>query len=133
MARGTRRAAVLVLVATRKGAWIFHGDPSRRSWRADGPHFLVDPLDGTREFIDCNGEFTVNIAGIEGGSAVLGVVGVLALRAREEMGLAPEGEQPIVLFDAAPPLPPAAAQEAAPAAETEPFWQQWWKLLFPDS
>jgi cell division protein FtsB len=58
----------------------------------------------------------------------------LALRAREEMGLAPEGEQPIVLFDAAPPpLPPAAAQEAAPAAETEPFWQQWWKLLFPDS
>jgi 3'(2'),5'-bisphosphate nucleotidase len=42
----------------------------------DGPHFLVDPLDGTREFIDRNGEFTVNIARIEGGCAVLGVVGL---------------------------------------------------------
>jgi photosystem II stability/assembly factor-like uncharacterized protein len=30
----------LVLVATRKGAWLYHGDPARKSWRADGPHFL---------------------------------------------------------------------------------------------
>ena len=45
---------VLVLVATRKGAWIFHGDAARKSWRADGPHFLghiinhlvLDPRDG---------------------------------------------------------------------------------------
>jgi hypothetical protein len=29
-----------VLVATRKGAWLFHGDAARRTWRADGPHFL---------------------------------------------------------------------------------------------
>jgi len=29
-----------VLVATRKGAWLFHGDASRRKWRLDGPHFL---------------------------------------------------------------------------------------------
>jgi 3'(2'), 5'-bisphosphate nucleotidase len=36
--------------------------------------FLVDPLDGTREFISRNGEFTVNIALIEGGRPVLGVV-----------------------------------------------------------
>ncbi len=35
---------------------------------------LVDPLDGTREFISRNGEFTVNIALIEGGSPVAGVV-----------------------------------------------------------
>lgn len=35
---------------------------------------LVDPLDGTREFVDRNGEFTVNIALIERGSAVKGVV-----------------------------------------------------------
>jgi len=34
----TRR--VLVLVATRKGAWLFHGDTTRRTWRIDGPHFL---------------------------------------------------------------------------------------------
>lgn len=30
----------LLLVATRKGAWLYHGDRSRKQWRADGPHFL---------------------------------------------------------------------------------------------
>ena len=35
---------------------------------------LVDPLDGTKEFISRNGEFTVNIALIEEGVPVLGVV-----------------------------------------------------------
>jgi len=36
--------------------------------------WLVDPLDGTKEFIKRNGEFTVNIALIDGNEAVLGVV-----------------------------------------------------------
>ncbi len=36
--------------------------------------WLVDPLDGTREFIARNGEFTVNVALVERGQAVLGVV-----------------------------------------------------------
>jgi len=36
--------------------------------------FLVDPLDGTKEFIARNGEFTVNIALARGGEPVLGVV-----------------------------------------------------------
>lgn len=36
--------------------------------------WLVDPLDGTKEFINRNGEFTVNIALIEFGRPVLGVV-----------------------------------------------------------
>lgn len=43
----------------------------RRGWRR---HWLVDPLDGTREFVKRNGEFTVNIALIEDGRPVLGVV-----------------------------------------------------------
>ena len=42
-------------------------------------YWLVDPLDGTREFIAKNGEFTVNIALIENGRAVLGVVAAPAL------------------------------------------------------
>jgi 3'-phosphoadenosine 5'-phosphosulfate (PAPS) 3'-phosphatase len=42
--------------------------------------WLVDPLDGTREFINCNGEFTVNIALIENGEPVLGVVFAPALQ-----------------------------------------------------
>ncbi|MGQ0522035.1 MAG: glycosyl hydrolase [Betaproteobacteria bacterium] len=33
-------AQLILLVATRKGAWLYHGDATRRSWRADGPHFL---------------------------------------------------------------------------------------------
>ena len=37
-------------------------------------YWLIDPLDGTREFIKRNGEFTVNIALIEDGRPTLGVV-----------------------------------------------------------
>ncbi|PHS79065.1 MAG: 3'(2'),5'-bisphosphate nucleotidase [Rhodospirillaceae bacterium] len=44
-----------------------------------GPFWLVDPLDGTKEFISKNGEFTVNIALIDAGSPVLGVVHAPAL------------------------------------------------------
>jgi 3'(2'), 5'-bisphosphate nucleotidase len=39
-----------------------------------GPFWLVDPLDGTKEFIKRNGEFTVNIALIENGRPTLGIV-----------------------------------------------------------
>jgi len=39
-------------------------------------YWLVDPLDGTREFINCNDEFTVNIALIENNRPVLGVIQV---------------------------------------------------------
>ncbi|XKH59372.1 3'(2'),5'-bisphosphate nucleotidase CysQ [Halomonas sediminis] len=42
-------------------------------------YWLVDPLDGTKEFIKRNGEFTVNIALIEKGRPVLGVVTAPAL------------------------------------------------------
>lgn len=43
----------------------------RRTWRR---YWLVDPLDGTREFVKRNGEFTVNIALVEDHRPVLGVV-----------------------------------------------------------
>jgi len=43
----------------------------RSSWKN---YWLIDPLDGTREFIKRNGEFTVNIALITGHSSSLGVV-----------------------------------------------------------
>ncbi|MES2603320.1 MAG: 3'(2'),5'-bisphosphate nucleotidase CysQ [Pseudomonadota bacterium] len=48
----------------------------RRQWSR---YWLVDPLDGTKEFIKRNGEFTVNIALIENGVPVLGVVYVPVL------------------------------------------------------
>lgn len=45
----------------------------RRRWQR---YWLVDPLDGTKEFLSRNGEFTVNIALIEDHTPVLGVVHV---------------------------------------------------------
>ncbi len=45
----------------------------RRAWTQ---YFLVDPLDGTKEFIQRNGEFTVNIALIDHGKPMVGVVHV---------------------------------------------------------
>lgn len=45
----------------------------RRHWQR---YWLVDPLDGTKEFIKKNGEFTVNIALIEKGEPIIGVVHV---------------------------------------------------------
>lgn len=43
----------------------------RKNWQC---YWLVDPLDGTKEFVKRNGEFTVNIALIDQGKPVLGVV-----------------------------------------------------------
>ncbi|MDQ2780388.1 MAG: 3'(2'),5'-bisphosphate nucleotidase CysQ [Pseudomonadota bacterium] len=42
--------------------------------QVDHSFWLVDPLDGTREFVARNGEFTVNIALVQHGTPVLGVV-----------------------------------------------------------
>jgi len=39
-ARARSQGRMVVLVATRKGAWLYHGDAKRKTWRADGPHFL---------------------------------------------------------------------------------------------
>ncbi len=44
---------------------------TRKTW---GRYWLVDPLDGTREFVKRNGEFTVNIALIDDHKPILGVV-----------------------------------------------------------
>ena len=44
---------------------------TRKHW---SQYWLIDPLDGTREFIKRNGEFTVNIALISGNNPILGVV-----------------------------------------------------------
>lgn len=65
-----------------------------------GRYWLVDPLDGTREFIRRNDEFTVNIALVENGRPVLGVVLVpvtgvayVAARGQGAWKVAAEGRQ----------------------------------------
>jgi 3'(2'), 5'-bisphosphate nucleotidase len=58
----------LPMLSEESGAGAF---AERRAWSR---YWLVDPLDGTKEFIKRNGEFTVNIALIDGGEPLLGVV-----------------------------------------------------------
>jgi len=58
----------------------------RKDWNE---FFLVDPLDGTKEFINKNGEFTVNIALIRNKKPVMGVIYAPAL---DEIYYAAEGE-----------------------------------------
>ena len=53
--------------------------PAQEVRRAWSRFWLVDPLDGTKEFIHRNGEFTVNIALIDHGAPVLGVIYAPAL------------------------------------------------------
>jgi 3'(2'), 5'-bisphosphate nucleotidase len=48
----------------------------RKKWHR---YWLVDPIDGTKEFIKKNDEFTINIALIENGAPILGVVAAPAL------------------------------------------------------
>lgn len=52
------------------------GYEDRRSW---SQFWLVDPLDGTKNFLNKDGQFTVNIALISNGSPILGIVYVPAL------------------------------------------------------
>ncbi|MDR5865934.1 3'(2'),5'-bisphosphate nucleotidase CysQ [Halomonas koreensis] len=49
---------------------------TRRGWER---YWLIDPLDGTKEFIKKNGEFTLNVALIEDGVPVFGIVHAPAL------------------------------------------------------
>src|ERR1700712_5301034 len=45
----------------------------------DGSFFLIDPLDGTKEFVAGRAEFTVNIALVSNGTPLLGIIGAPAL------------------------------------------------------
>lgn len=76
-----RRAETLILDAIRRevsDAWPIVAEEEVAAGKmpnVDGaPFWLVDPLDGTKEFIKRRGDFTVNIALIENGRPKLGVV-----------------------------------------------------------
>ena len=66
---GLRRLTPDVPILSEESANIPFAE--RASWKR---YWLVDPLDGTREFIKRNGEFTVNIALIDDHQSVLGVI-----------------------------------------------------------
>jgi 3'(2'), 5'-bisphosphate nucleotidase len=99
----------------------------RRHWQR---FWLVDPLDGTKEFLSHNGEFTVNIALIDGGDPVLGVVYAPALAlmytaARGHGAWKQEGSAAPARIFHVPPAPgqPLVVIESRshPSAELEAF------------
>ena len=67
--KGLKEAYPEIPVISEEGNEVAYEE--RRNW----PYFwLIDPLDGTKEFINRNGEFTVNIALIKDRKPVLGVI-----------------------------------------------------------
>ncbi|MFS8859192.1 3'(2'),5'-bisphosphate nucleotidase CysQ [Synechococcus sp. H60.3] len=96
----------------------------RQPWRR---FWLVDPLDGTREFIGRNDQFTVNIALVEAGIPILGVVHAPALgltyRAAQGLG-AYKGKEPIRARPPAQAPLQVVASRSHRSPETEQFLEQ---------
>lgn len=100
---------------------------TRQEWER---YWLVDPLDGTKEFLKRNGEFTVNIALIDKGKAVLGVVYAPVLNImysaaegkawKEESGV----RNQIYVRDARPPLVVISRSHASSDGELKEYLQQ---------
>jgi len=95
----------------------------RRHW---GAYWLVDPLDGTREFVKRNDEFSVNIALIYQGAPAFGVVlapvsGVAWHAMRGELAYRRDGIHDSVLRTRTPALPPL--QVAASRSHRSPQTQ----------
>lgn len=90
----------------------------RQQWQR---YWLVDPLDGTKEFIKRNGEFTVNIALIENGEPVMGVVYAPVLDAMyvgERGSGAFLNAQPIRVQEEMPDILRVVGSRSHPSAET---------------
>lgn len=102
---------------------------ARRGWTR---FWLVDPLDGTKEFIQRNGEFTVNIALIEDGIPVLGVIYAPALDLLYYAGQGlgswkRQGDGAPARISSRPPLPQhglrVAESRSHPSKELEAYLQ----------
>ncbi|MEN9222888.1 MAG: 3'(2'),5'-bisphosphate nucleotidase CysQ, partial [Thermostichus sp. BF3_bins_97] len=99
--------------------------PERQDWQR---FWLVDPLDGTKEFIQRNGQFTVNIALIEAGIPILGVVHApvlnLTYTAAQKLG-AYRGDEPIHTR----PYPQERLQVVASRSHANPETEQFLERL----
>lgn len=102
----------------------------RKTWQR---YWLVDPLDGTKEFIQRNGEFTVNIALIDQGEPVLGVICAPVLQktyyASQGQGAflkQPDGTRPIqVNSDTKPSLIKVVGSRSHPSPKLADYLAQW--------
>jgi 3'(2'), 5'-bisphosphate nucleotidase len=118
---------------------VFILSEESRSADADraGDFFLVDPLDGTREFLKRNGEFTVNIALVSGGRPIAGVVFAPAsgelFHAAQGLGAwqeTPAGAVP--LLNTACPKPGAALRVLGSRSHASEALSQWLARLEVD-
>ncbi len=105
LARGLGALTPQIPVLSEEAAAIPYSE--RQGWDR---YWLIDPLDGTKEFINRNGEFTVNVALIERGEPVLGVVYVpvggsmyLAARGGQAHKLTADGARHVIRVRAADP------------------------------
>jgi 3'(2'), 5'-bisphosphate nucleotidase len=96
--------------------------------RGEWPFFwLVDPLDGTKEFIARNGDFTVNIALVHEGRSILGVVGAPVLGttywAAQGVGafVRRKGEEPVRISARGAEVPTVAVSRSHGGDELEGF------------
>jgi 3'(2'), 5'-bisphosphate nucleotidase len=101
----------------------------------EGSFFLIDPLDGTKEFVAGRSEFTVNLALVTGGVPLLGIVGAPALgliwrglvgRGAERLAVGDQGSTEAAPIHTRPIPPPGAPWIAAVSrshgdARTEAF------------
>jgi 3'(2'), 5'-bisphosphate nucleotidase len=102
----------------------------RQEWRR---YWLVDPLDGTKEFLAGRSDFTVNIALIEDGEPTIGVVGAPVLRtmylAARGLGTwRQEGEEALIRLAASAPPPDTGVRiiesRSHPSPQLEAFLDQ---------
>jgi len=78
--------------------------------------FLVDPLDGTKEFVAGRKEFTVNVALVTGGTPLLGIVGAPAL-GLVWRGLVGRSAERLTLGDGTPSVEPLRTRPCPPQGE----------------
>lgn len=89
--KGLGQLPIQYPIISEENKMVAYGE--RRHWERC---WLVDPLDGTKEFIKRNGDFTVNIALVEHGRPVVGVVGIPVVG---ELFWAVKGEGAFLLKD----------------------------------
>jgi 3'(2'), 5'-bisphosphate nucleotidase len=101
------RVIVTGLAALRPDVPVVSEESIHATTRLDGSFFLIDPLDGTKEYIAGRDEFTVNLALIVDGTPLLGIVSAPAIgllwrgivgAGAERLTLAPDGR----IIDTAP-------------------------------
>ena len=107
------------------------GDPATFSTLTEGPYWLVDPLDGTKEFIQGRSDYTVNIALLEDYQPILGVIyapahgvmyyGVRGMGAFRQV----DGETPVAMTASTNETPQSAvASRSHLSPETEEFLER---------